>query len=149
MLGAALAVTWCRSGDAVEVALTNANAGHSVPTGDIHRHLNLRVWRSSAPEAMYEGFLGRRFTPADGGGKTTTWDSSIAPGQTQRHTIQLATLGGEDPAPEDVGEPINLELVYLFIADEFPRPDRAPAEPGTTTVVQFRTAPDAIPACPQ
>ena len=145
MLQAALAVAWCRRGDALEVTLTNVGAGHAVPTGDIHRHMNLRLWRSSAPEALWEGYLGRRFAPADDGGKTTTWDSTIAPGKTQRHTVALADLG----APDDPAEPINLELKYVFIADEFPRPHRAPDEPGSTIVVRWRAAPAAIAACGQ
>ncbi len=143
MLQAALAVAWCRRGDALEVTLTNVGAGHAVPTGDIHRHMNLRLWRSSAPEALWEGYLGRRFAPADDGGKTTTWDSTIAPGKTQRHTLALADLG----APDDPAEPINLELKYVFIADEFPPPHRAPDEPGSTIVVRLRAAPAAIAAC--
>jgi hypothetical protein len=140
MLGAAITVEWCRQGDAIVVVLTNAAAGHNVPTGDIHRHMNLRVWKSSAPESLYEGFLGRRFEPADDGGKRTTWDSSIAPGDAQRHEIPLASLG-EEP------EPINLELNYVFIADEFPHRDRIPSEPGSTTIVQWRSDTDAISAC--
>jgi hypothetical protein len=144
MLGAALAVEWCRRGDAVEVTLTNVNAGHAVPTGDIHRHMNLRLWRSSTPEALYEGFLGRRFAPADDGGKTTTWDSSIEPGKHQLHRVTLAELG----APDDPAEPINLALIYVFIENEFPKPKRGPDEPITTTIVQWRMPPDEIPRCP-
>jgi len=149
MLEAALAVEWCRrppdagGGDRLEVTLSNVAAGHVVPTGDVHRHLNLRVWRSSEPDALYEGFLGRRFTPDAAGGKITTWDSSIAPGEDQVHRVDVAALG----EPDDPAEPINLELVYVFIADEFPHPDRVPDEPGTTTVVRLRAAPDAIAAC--
>lgn len=147
MLEAALAIDWCRrpatAGDLLEVTIANVAAGHAVPTGDIHRHMNLRVWRSSIPEALWEGYLGRRFEPADDGGKTTTWDSTIAPGQVQRHVIEVAALGAVD----DPAEPINLELNYVFIADEFPRPNRAPDEPGATTVVRMRAAPAAIAAC--
>lgn len=47
----------------------------------------------------------------------------------------------------DPAEPINLELNYVFIADELPRPNRAPDEPGKTTVVRMRAAPDAIAGC--
>lgn len=59
MREAVLEVTWCRRGDAVEAGVRNAAAGHAVPTGDIHRHMNLRVWRSSALEALFEAFYGR------------------------------------------------------------------------------------------
>lgn len=133
MLEAALDVAWCRRADAVDISVRNATAGHTVPSGDIHRHLYLRVWRSSAPEAMFQAFYGRRFEPADGGGKRTTWDSTIAPGATKRHSVSLTELGGE---PD---EPLNLELVYVYIANEFPRPRNAPDEPTTASVVR-RTA---------
>lgn len=139
MLEAALEVTWCRRGDQLEVALRNAAAGHSVPTGDIHRHMNLRVWRSSAPEALFEAFLGRRFDPADDGGKRTTWDSTIAPQRTQRHAVPIARLAGE---PD---EPINLELVYVFLLSEQPRGPLA--EPGSTTVLRRRATLAELPGC--
>jgi hypothetical protein len=103
--------------------------------------MNLRAWRSSAPEALFEVFFGRRFAPAPGGGKTTTWDSRLAPGQTARHAIAIDELGG------DRGEPINLDLTYVYIADEFPRPRHAPSEPGAISIVRRRAEPDAIPAC--
>jgi hypothetical protein len=141
MLAGALTVEWCRDGGALALAVTNVAAGHHVPTGDIHRHMNLRAWRSSAPEALFEVFFGRRFAPAPGGGKTTTWDSRLAPGQTARHAIAIDELGG------DRGEPINLDLTYVYIADEFPRPRHAPSEPGAISIVRRRAEPDAIPAC--
>jgi len=143
MLEAALDVAWCRRGDQLEVTITNTGAGHAVPTGDVHRHMNLRVWRSSVPEALYEGFLGRRFAPDDDGGKVTTWDSTLAPGKAQRHVVAIAALG----EPDDPAEPINLALDYVFIADEFPRPHDAPDEPAATSVVRQRAAPDAIAPC--
>jgi hypothetical protein len=167
MLESALAVTWCRrdatlaatasagasvpmnggSGrpaGSIVVVLANVNAGHDVPTGDVHRHMNLRVWRSSAPELLYEGYLGRRFEPDDAGGKRTTWDSSIAPGQEQRHTVSIASLGD----PDDPAEPINLSLDYVFIENEFPKPNRAPDEPAVTTVTRLRAELDDIARCP-
>jgi hypothetical protein len=141
MLDAALDVAWCRRGDALSVAVRNAAAGHSVPTGDIHRHMNLRVWRSSAPESLFQAFYGRRFDPDDGGGKRTVWDSTIAPETTRRHAIALADLGG------DPDEPINLELTYVFLESELVRPGRAPDEPFTTSVVRRRAALDELPPC--
>lgn len=143
MREAALAVTWCRQGAALALGVENIAAGHTVPTGDIHRHLYLRVWRSSAPEAMFQAFFGRRFEPADDGGKRTVWDSTIAPGETKRFSVEAAALGGDD------GEPINLELVYVFIENEFPRkPLREPAaEPTTASLVRERAVLDALPAC--
>jgi hypothetical protein len=141
MREAALDVTWCRRDDTIEVRVRNAAAGHTVPTGDIHRHMNLRIWRSSAPEALFEAFYGRRFDPADDGGKTTVWDSTIAPGATAQHTIALASLGGED------GEPINLELTYVFLENEFLRPSQAPSEPFTASIVRRRAAPAELAPC--
>jgi hypothetical protein len=91
----------------------------------------LRVWRSSAPEAMFQAFFGRRFEPADDGGKRTIWDSTILPGETKRFDVAVAQLAGDDD------EPINLELVYVFIEDEFPR-RRAPDEDPTTASITRR-----------
>jgi Cytochrome c554 and c-prime len=146
LLEAALEVTWCRRGETLELGVRNAAAGHSVPTGDIHRHLNLRVWRSSAPEALFEAFIGRRFDPADEGGKRTVWDSTIAPQATQQHALPIAQLAGE---PD---EPINLELTYVFLENELPRPGRAPgsaapSEPSTASVVRRRALASELPAC--
>jgi hypothetical protein len=144
MREAALEVAWCQRGETLEVGVRNAAAGHSVPTGDIHRHLNLRVWRSSAPEVLFEAFIGRRFDPAEGGGKRTVWDSTIAPQATQHHAIAIDRLGG------DADEPINLELIYVFVEDEQPRARRAgvaPAEPTTASLVRRRALPSELPAC--
>lgn len=145
MLEAALEVAWCRrataSGEVLGLAIANIGAGHAVPTGDIHRHAALRVWRSSAPELLTEVFLGRRFEDVAGGGKATVWDSSIGPGQTRRHELPVAALGGE---PD---EPLNLELVYVFIQSEFPRAHRLPAEPTTHVMVRRRERVEALPAC--
>ena len=141
LLEAALEVTWCRRGETLELAVRNAAAGHSVPTGDIHRHLNLRVWRSSAPEALFEAFLGRRFDPDDSGGKRTVWDSTIAPQATQRHALPIAQLAGE---PD---EPINLELTYVFLENELARSREAATEPGTASVVRRRALASELPVC--
>jgi hypothetical protein len=143
MREAALDVAWCRRGGTIEIAVRNAAAGHAVPTGDIHRHINLRVWRSSAPEALFEAFYGRRFDPADDGGKLTVWDSTIAPETTRRHTLALASLGGRDD-----DEPINLELEYVFLERDLPRPGHAPpSEPFTASILRWRAAPGELAAC--
>ncbi|HVK73819.1 MAG TPA: multiheme c-type cytochrome [Kofleriaceae bacterium] len=146
MVDTALDVGWCRRGASLEVAVTNVGAGHAVPTGDIHRHFLLKVWRSSAPAGLWEGFFGRRFDDAGDGGKRTIWDSSLAPGQTRRFAIEVAALAGEG-GEADPAEPINLELVYVFIERELPRADRAPREPGTATVVRWRSPLPEVPAC--
>jgi hypothetical protein len=159
MLESAIDVAWCREpragaeagllaapGDAGEdqalrVTVRNAAAGHTVPTGDIHRHMYLRLWRSSAPEALFQAFFGRRFELADDGGKTTSWDSTIPPGQARSHRISLDQLGGE------AGEPVNLEVVYVFIGDEFPRARIAPEEPAASSVLRRRAAVGELPPC--
>ena len=112
-----------------------------VPAGDIHRPLALRVWRSLDPDLLTEVFLGRRFEDVDGGGKTTVWDSSSAPGQTRRHELPVALFGGE---PD---EALDLELVYVFIQSESPRPHRLPAEPTTHMMARRRPRIDELPAC--
>lgn len=138
MRNAALDVTWCRQATTLAIGVRNANAGHTVPTGDIHRHMYLRVWRSSAPEAMFQAFFGRRFETADDGGKRTIWDSTIAPGETKRFTVEAPALAGADD------EPINLELVYVFIENEFPR---KPSERTTASLVRRHTALTELPIC--
>lgn len=143
MLEAALAVEWCRvpSSAAIRATVRNAAAGHSVPTGDIHRHMYLRVWRSLAPEAMFQAFFGRRFEPTDDGGKATVWNSTLAPGASRAFEIRDETLQGEPT------EPVNLELVYVYTADEFPPPRLAPKEPTTMSVVRRRAAVAELPPC--
>ncbi len=142
MLEGALDVSWCRPSDTtLRVAIKNAGAGHSVPTGDIHRHMYARLWRSSAPEALFQAFFGRRFEPAPDGGKTTVWDSSLAPGATKLLEIPVAQLAGDDD------EPVNLELVYVYLASEFPRASNAPDEPTTMSIVRRASVTREIPVC--
>ena len=138
MREAAVDVTWCARGEQIDVGVRNANAGHSVPTGDIHRHMYLRVWRASAPEAMFQAFFGRRFEPVDDGGKRTVWDSTIAPGETKRFAVPAASLAG------DAGEPINLELVYVFIEHEFPRKSD---EPTTASITRRQQRIEELAPC--
>jgi hypothetical protein len=125
----------------LRVTVRNAAAGHTVPTGDIHRHMGLRLWRASAPEAMFEAYIGRRFEPADDGGSRTTWDSTLAPGQTRSFDVPLAQLRGE------LGEPLQLELVYVYIGNEFPSPRSAPEEPAASSVVRRSAGADELPVC--
>ena len=113
----------CRDGDDIVVAIGNVGAGHNVPTGDVHRHLVARLWRPSAPESLFEIFIGRRFEPDDHGGKRTTWDSTIPPQTTRRYRTRLAGLGG------DADEPVSFELRYVYTADEIPRRTRDPGKP--------------------
>jgi hypothetical protein len=114
----ALAQTTCAADGALRVGLANVGAGHHVPTGGVDRHLVLRVWRSSAPDRLVETVLGRRFAAADGGGKRVVADTTIAPGETRVVVAAEDALGGA------ADEPINVELAYVFAADErAPLPD--------------------------
>jgi hypothetical protein len=140
MLLRALAFDVCRDGDAAVVTVANVGAGHRVPTGDVHRHLVARAWRSTAPERLFEAFLGRRFAPDPDGGKTLIWDSTVPPGTRRTYRVPLASLG--DGAAD---EPLNFELRYVYVADESPRPD--PGEPAWRTVHAQRVAPADLPPC--
>ncbi|WP_428261253.1 multiheme c-type cytochrome [Haliangium sp.] len=132
MLERALATSVCRDDQVIVVTVENRGAGHNVPTGDIHRHLVVRVWRSTAPEHLFEAFLGRRFEPDPSGGKRTTWDSTLAPAERRRYRVPVADLGGE---PD---EPVAIEARYVYVLDEHPR--RSPGEP-TYRVLYERRAP--------
>lgn len=115
MIAGALRMETCRDRDTLVVSLTNAGAGHNVPTGDVHRHLVLRAWRASAPEKLQEVTLGRRFAPAPppGDGKITAADTTIRAGETRRLRLRVA------PAPGST-EPLSLELRLVYTIDEFP-----------------------------
>lgn len=140
MLGAALEVAWCRAAaGTAHLTITNVAAGHSVPTGDIQRHLVLRAWRASNPDARFDVVLGRRFAAAPDGGETTTWDSTLAPAETRAYDFDPAALGG------DASEPIDLALVYIYLLDEDP-PDLRDDAP-TASVFHRRSALADLPAC--
>ena len=66
---------------------------------------------------------------------------SLAPGAAKSFRLELDRLGGE------AGEPVNLELVYVYIGNEFPRLRTAPEEPAATSVVRRRAAAAELPAC--
>jgi hypothetical protein len=132
MLRGALSFSVCRDGDAAVMSLANTGAGHNVPTGDVHRHINVRAWRSSAPERLFEAYVGRRFAIVEGGGKETTWDSTIPPGKRRTWRVPLADLG---PAEE----PVSFEVRYVYTADEHPPPVRDPGEPTSTVIFEQRT----------
>jgi hypothetical protein len=139
MLARAVALELCRAGGEVVMTLENRGAGHNVPTGDVHRHMNLRAWRSAAPERLYEAFLGRRFTPLETGGKRTTWDSTLAPRERRRYVVDEAALGEDGP--------LRFELRYVYTADENPGRGRDPGEP-TSRVILSRSANfEELPSC--
>jgi hypothetical protein len=137
MLARALELEVCRAGAEVTIGLRNRGAGHRVPTGDVHRHAVVRVWRSAAPERLYEVFIGRRFAPEQGGGKRVVWDSTLAPGEGRRWRVADADLGADGP--------LNWELRYVYTIDENPRRD--PGEPTVTVVAEGTAGFAELPAC--
>ena len=137
MLSHAIRMDACRDSKGLVVSLANTGAGHNVPTGDLHRHLVLRAWRAGAPEELQEVTLGRRFEPAPEGGKRTTADTTIPPGQTRRVKMAIA------PAPE----PISLELRLVYTIDEFPFKGRELGEPTYSTMITRELAWKAIRRC--
>jgi hypothetical protein len=160
LLRSAIEASWCRSETGISLEVANVGAGHRVPTGDIHRHMVARLWRSSAPEATFEAFFGRRYEPAPDGGKRITWDSTLAPQQRRRFEIPETSLRaasvpveGEEAASVDaaaaeaLAEPINFEVTYVYTIDEFPRRDRAPSEPVTAQLLGERRRWDELPRC--
>jgi hypothetical protein len=108
----ALAVTTCATGPALRVDLANVGAAHNVPTGGVDRHVAVRIWRSSAPERVVERVLARSFAAAPDGGKVVVSDTTIPAGATRTLSVPFAALGG------GAVEPVNVELVYVFAADE-------------------------------
>lgn len=139
MLRQALSFQVCRNGERVETVLTNIGAGHNVPTGDVHRHIVVKAWRSTAPEKLSEAFYGRRFAPAEGGGKETIWDSTLPPNTYRRWRFEASSLGASEE------EPINVEVRYLFGSRES---YRAPfSEPAYQLVFRVRRALDKLASC--
>ncbi|MFN3199010.1 MAG: multiheme c-type cytochrome [Bradymonadia bacterium] len=143
MLDKALELVFCRPAPGrLRVGVHNVGAGHNVPTGDVHRHMNARVWRSTAPEAMFEVFVGRRFEVDPKGGKRTTWDSTLPPGKLRRFDFNESKIKGR---PD---EPINVELRYVYGIEEWPRHGHDPGEPMSHIVEEGRMLPSAVPPCP-
>jgi len=139
MLERALSLEVCRDGDELVMSVENRGAGHHVPTGDVHRHVNLRAWRSVAPERLTEIFFGRRFEPMAEGGKRTVWDSTLAPRQRRSFRVAPGDLGDEGP--------VRFELVYVYTADERPRPGRDPGEPTSRLIAERSARFEELPAC--
>jgi hypothetical protein len=131
----ALGVEVCHDGKGVLVRLENKGAGHRIPTGDVHRHLVLRAWRPSVPEAVQETVLGRRYTLDGDGAKKLLADTSLAPGEARTIRASFA----RDP------EPIAVELRYVFVTDEFPRRDLG--EPAFLSIYAGRADEKRWPRC--
>jgi len=138
MLARAFATSVCSDGDAVVVRVENRGAGHRLPTGDVHRHLALRVWRPSAPERLWEALWLRRFRALDDGGKELVEDSTLAPREVRRSRVELAALGGA------ADEPVSVELRLVFTIDEFPLTTRPLAAPSYAVVWRHR---GPVPRC--
>lgn len=131
MLAKAVKLDACRAGERLQVDLDNVGAGHNVPTGDLHRHLVLRVWRSGAPERLHETILARRFAAAAGGAKRTVADSTLRPGERRTIAVPLAGLG-----PRVAGDRLRLELRLVYTIDEFPFRGRELPVPTWATMVE-------------
>jgi hypothetical protein len=139
MLQQALRFDACRKGNEITTTLTNVGAGHNVPTGDVHRHILVKVWQSTAPAKLKQAFYGRRFKPLGTGGKTTIWDSTLPPNTYRRFRVDAAGLGS------DAEEEVNLEVVYLYGSNESYRPPFK--EPASTTVYRLRKRLSQLPSC--
>jgi hypothetical protein len=143
MLRTALKYSLCRQGGAVRVTLHNAGAGHNVPTGDVHRHILVRLWRSSSPERLYEYSLTRRYEPVAGGGKRTVLDTTLPAGATRTLSVPLVQLGPAAAADE----PLSFELRYVYTIDEFPFRGHELQEPTYESFASARLLPDQLPLC--
>jgi Cytochrome c554 and c-prime len=121
----------CQAGRGrLRLTVRNTGAGHDLPTGDLHRHLVLRAWRPSAPTALWETVIGRSFEPAPGGGKQVRTKTSIPPKEERSYDVATRTLGGE------AGEPVRVELRYVYTADELPSERNDPGEPTSVVVIE-------------
>jgi hypothetical protein len=143
MLARALTLDACRARGRLQVGIDNVGAGHNVPTGDLHRHLVLRVWRSGSPERLHETVLGRRFAPAPGGAKRTVADTSLRAGERRTIAVPLAGLG-----PPEAGDRLRLELRLVYTIDEFPFRGRELPVPTWATMVERELDLGALRACP-
>ena len=94
MIGHAIRMDACRDSKALVVSLANTGAGHNVPTGDLHRHLVLRAWRASAPEALQEVTLGRRFEPDPGRRQAHDGRHHDPPGPDAAREAAIAAVAG-------------------------------------------------------
>lgn len=139
MLKRALAIDLCREGQAIVSTLTNQGAGHNVPTGDVHRHVLVRAWRSNEPARLQEAFYGRRFGFTTAGGKQKIWDSTLPPNTFRRWKLDAKELGTA------FDEPINIEVRYVYGGHESYRPPFK--EPAYQVVFRERKKLGELPAC--
>lgn len=137
----AISLDVCRAGRELEFRVENIGAGHKLPTGDVHRTFRLRAWRSTAPASIWEAFIGRAFEPAEGEGKRIRLETSLAPAESRTYALKPRALGGVD------AEPINVELRYIYTADEEPTERNHPGEPTHVVVHERRFLPKDLPPC--
>ena len=156
MLERAVAVETCMADRELAVTIRNRGAGHNIPTGDLHRHLVLRVWRPSAPEGLHETSFGRRFAPAPDGGKLTVSDTTIPAGDSRRVVINPNKLGPNRLGPNKLGpnklgatsaEALRLELRLVYTIDEFPFRGHELDAPTFSTIVSTTLAPERLQPC--
>jgi len=145
MLSRALSYTLCRWGDNLQVVLQNQGAGHNVPTGDVHRHILLRLWRSDHPERLFEYSLGRRYEVVPSGGKRTVLDTTLPADGSRTVTAQLSRLGAL--GNRDAAAVINLELRYVYTIDEFPLPSHELLEPTSSVISSERLELGRVQEC--
>jgi len=119
-LSRALSVAACRDHGRLQIGLANVGAGHNVPTGDVHRHLVLRVWPVDAPEKLQEVIMGRRFAGDEVGAKHLLSDTSIPAGKTRIARFDW---------PQRASTSLRMELRLVYTIDEFPFRGRELAEP--------------------
>ncbi len=139
----ALTLDVCRkSARALQLTVQNVGAGHNLPTGDLHRALRLRAWRSSAPTALWEHFFGRAFGPAPDAGKLVVVDTALRPLQAVTQAVDPRALAGR------ADEEVNVELRYIYTADEIPTDRNHPGEPTYAVVHSRRARVSEFPRCP-
>jgi hypothetical protein len=136
-LQSTLRVDLCRTGVNLNIKITNKEAAHNVPSGGVHRYMVLRAWRSSSPEKMFEGYIGRKFKALDSGGKEMTSDTTLKAREERLYQIDANTLG-------EITEEINLELRYIYALNE---QDQFPDIATTATVWFVRDSLEKIPSC--
>ena len=116
----ALDIELCRSSKGVVVVVDNRGTAHNVPSGGVHRHIAVSVWRSSAPSRVWLTRLGRTFGPRADGSKRLASDTTIPAGQRRSFAVDAAKLGGSAAAP------INVRFDYVFQAPDAVDPATAP-----------------------
>ncbi|MEL6339581.1 MAG: multiheme c-type cytochrome [Myxococcota bacterium] len=142
MLDRALDVRLCRiDSNTLRVRIDNVGAGHTVPTGDVHRHIVLRAWSSTEPERLYEAYVGRRFESDPAGGRRLLSDTGVPSGEWRDFDIERRWISRESSAP------VNLLLRYVYTAAELPPRRRRPDEPTFFDMFRYRSRIDGLSPC--